>query len=1066
MRAMKPPAAAVCRPTFCRLVFLFFIFSPTLTVAQSPAQIHVAPDGSDSYPGTASQPVASLTKAVQLAEAQPGTIEIIVRGGVYPLAQSARIPRSRKTTPLVIRAAEGETPIFDGAADLPPSAPLVDAPGVFVFHGDFPSDEPPVLWEEKSGHHFIGLAGIESVRVKDRSTALLDANTLAARCFGGLPPEEVGLRMGGPKYGIEVLRDHVTLRGLHFRNFCSSKAASAVMIGGTGLLSSVSAKGRERQGTFVTGTVVEDCFATNCYTGFRVYLSARDSTLRRCRTRDTVCGIYVSGIDTTIEDCVLVNDPGFHRQRLGWDYKYDRCGIRFYSGPEGGVVRRCLIQGFEQAGIHSKGSPGRFLVEHNTFIGMARSFSIDAGFILHHNIFADCTIPFSSDLKGEIEAEIDHNLFWGPHDLTAVIQNPAIGGAPHNRFGDPLFANPAQGDFRLLPGSAALHIQGITHAGAFDPVPADYQGPPNLRLSLVKRQGGNAEVRLHTSGVAPAAVTRWTIDDQPLSEAPFQATQTFALPSADCEHRLRVQVRDAQDRLSSIETLALPPPPDKPSFIGEPMVETSRFGALIAFTANQNAEANVEVHDGGGWKSAGKAAFGPSGARRPVLITGLAPGQAHRFRLTLGRQTQEGAFTLDGPPRHLYVGISGHDREGTGSRERPFASLDFALQKALPGDRVRLLPGAYFDAASLVGRGGMEGHPLIIEAVYPGTVVLDGLRETGTLLRFDKAPHLVLRGLHCRWYVDTAVHLADSPGVRVTGCRFINQPWRGSSGPTCRTLMIQRCPGITVDHCVFARTRYGITIQDSPGARVLHNTGLANLVTHLLWRGGPEDDLTVQYNSFHWNDNSLMSIDFPFAAKPARAVIDYNNYGTSFKREAGFKDRYGLYGVSLPKPQPYLPSNREFISGTRRFVNMEDWLAFSGLDQHSLYADPKFVDPAAGRFDVAADSPNLLPNGKVIGALGYLGDKPPVPLDIVLTSPISGDSVSGLLSLSAEASALEGAITKVEFLLDGKVIAQAAAPPYQTTAPSPQPGRHTLAARAIHASGVVALSDPVEVEAR
>lgn len=208
-----------------------------------------------------------------------------------------------------------------------------------------------------------------------------------------MPPEQAGLRVAGPMYGIEVLRDHVTLQGLLFRNFVSSRAASAVIIGSTGMSTTSGARGRQRQGTFVTGTVVEDCAASNCYVGFRVYLTGRNSIISRCRTRNTVCGIYVSGIDTTIEDCELVNDPGFHTDRLTWDYRFDRCGIRFYNGPEGAVVRRNLIQGFDHAGVHSKGSPGRFVVEHNTIVGIARPFSVDKGFVVRYNVFAEATIP-------------------------------------------------------------------------------------------------------------------------------------------------------------------------------------------------------------------------------------------------------------------------------------------------------------------------------------------------------------------------------------------------------------------------------------------------------------------------------------------------------------------------------------------------------------------------------------------------------------------------------------------------------------------------------------------------
>ena len=60
-------------------------------------------------------------------------------------------------------------------------------------------------------------------------------------------------------------------------------------------------------------------------------------------------------------------------------------------------------------------------------------------------------------------------------------------------------------------------------------------------------------------------------------------------------------------------------------------------------------------------------------------------------------------------------------------------------------------------------------------------------------------------------------------------------------------------------------------------------------------------------------------------------------------REKGAQNASGRYGRSLAKPFPYLPSNREFIAGNKTFVNMEDWLVYSGQDKNSIFADPKLI---------------------------------------------------------------------------------------------------------------------------
>ncbi|MBM3861117.1 MAG: hypothetical protein FJ395_15920 [Verrucomicrobia bacterium] len=905
---------------------LIGILTLSLSASENRARFFVAVNGRDSNPGTAEAPVASLGKAVALAEGQPLPSEIIIRGGTYYLSRSVRIPRSKKQCRLIIRAAENETVVFDGSIPLPASEPLQGRFGVYLIKGNYPTDAPPTIWEETTGKHFQGLAGLDSVQARDYSSLVLDERTLAIRYRSNIPPSQAAIRMSSPAlYGFEMLRDNVTVQGLTFQNFVAGRSASGIMIGATGMSVTDSGGGKTRQGTFVANTVIDSCVSRHCCYGFRVYLTGKNTLIARCKTRNCVAGVYVSGLDTTVEHCELINDPDFHTEKLTWDYKFDRCGIRFYNKPGNAVVRCNFIKGFESAGIHSKGSPGTYIVEHNTIVGIPRSFSVDAGFRLRYNIFADNITPFRSDLKGELEAEIDYNLFWGPRDLTATIKNKKLGGAPNNFFADPMFASPDQGDYRLLPNSPALGVFGKQHLGAYPRVPDNFR-------------------------------------------APLRSQTTTASRAKETKPRTPVKTK--------------------------PPVESV-------------------------------------GSR---------------------------------PPRITYVATGGTDVETAGSREKPFATIAFALERVRPGDRVRVMPGVYFGELRLERVAGTPEQPLIIEGLFPNTVTLDGLREVDTLLRLQEVSHVVLRNLNFCWYNDSAMLVTDSPHVRVTGCRFLNQYWRGGSGATCRTLIFARSPKFIVDHCIIAQTRYGLVVEASPGGQFLHNTAAANSVTHLQWRGPPTDDIVIQYNSLNWNGNSMLVLDQPAETIQKHSIIDYNNYGTTFLRPEGAEDKAGQYGKSLQKPFPYLPSNREFIAGAKKFVNMEDWLKYSGQDKHSIFADPKWINPRAGRFDVAADSPNLLPNGKIIGALGYLGENPNTLPEIVITDPYPGQTLKGAFSLGADASDHDGSIQKVEFYAGNKLLGAVAAKPYRLPVVTLPVGRHAITARATDNRGGMAISDEVWIQ--
>lgn len=62
----------------------------------------------------------------------------------------------------------------------------------------------------------------------------------------------------------------------------------------------------------------------------------------------------------------------------------------------------------------------------------------------------------------------------------------------------------------------------------------------------------------------------------------------------------------------------------------------------------------------------------------------------------------------------------------------------------------------------------------------------------------------------------------------------------------------------------------------------------------------------------------------------------------------------------------------EYRGEMKRFVGMAQWREFSGLDRHTLFADPLYRDSAARDFRLDAKSPNrgAGADGATIGAPG------------------------------------------------------------------------------------------------
>ena len=325
------------------------------------------------------------------------------------------------------------------------------------------------------------------------------------------------------------------------------------------------------------------------------------------------------------------------------------------------------------------------------------------------------------------------------------------------------------------------------------------------------------------------------------------------------------------------------------------------------------------------------------------------------------------------PPRQWHVSEQGRDG-ADGSLEQPVRTIQFAVDRARPGDTILVHPGLY-PAPVRITRGGTEERPLVIRATERWKAILDSNREATTMIGIDHAPFVEIHDLEIRWYGSVAIRIERSPHVTVTGCRIWNAHWHGT-WPTGTAVRAAHSPGFTGRSNVVFRQEHGFWFYHSPNATLLHNTCAANLYSAAAFLYSAEDSV-CRYNSFAFQGNDVLVIheDLGQAQKLQSFDCDFNNYGTALRPqpEGSAYDR-----ITPREEEPYfrggskaIVNYTEYRGEMKRFVSLADWRAFSGLDEQTIYADPLYIDTFARDFRIDPDSPNrdAGAGGETIGAL-------------------------------------------------------------------------------------------------
>jgi len=1005
----------------------------------SASTLHVSPKGQRRASGTKEKPV-DLASAVARSSADMKIRDIVLAGGEY-LANNINFRRDAKAKPgafprLVMRAAEGERVVFHQSVRVLEAKPVAGMPGVYKTTRVPPGD--PSTWERDTRIRYVTLSNLRSVAAHPASCfADPEGKALYVHTSDGKPPaeHEVFFSLGSSNSrGLGMYRPNTTIENIHFRDF-TGFGSHALVMNAPGLVARrcrfENAYKGIGLGTWATNNVIEDCAFQDVAQGVRH--NGKDLIVRRCRfvkrrdrflyrvypALDTGVYSYFPASGTTITDCLVTGylkafrvkaKPGKYTIRHNTVVNCD-VGMYWVTDNADSDTSYNIFAGCEDFVRVSNFAPN-FTLDRNVFWRSRNlvDFAVRTDVVRganrgKFNILADPR--FVDPEKG------DYRLL---PDSPALALKDALGRPPGaygiGKTGDAAVTRPALSlafvadsnpcgatgelTFERDPwiGGGSTRIRGLSATGD---TAKRLVGQPTIRVSLRAFDATGKIVR-----------TRLKLGDAKPIETPYSPSHTVELPDKDGEYEARFQVSNDRNVWSKPASAVIRLDRQAPKLVGEPRLFVSDNGLIVAFRTDEPCFASVEYGttpaygsvaktppfvkrswesaDGGDWIETWKTPRVDHAVA--ILKPSVKTGQVIHVRIGmedeggLKNQSRDYERIIKGKPNPLYVSPSGKDDARRGTEPAPYQTLQYAVDRALPGDRVVLLPGVYTQYTLLTHGGLDEQSRITIEAATPGAAILDSAHREPSLIALEKAPFVTIRNLKILYYKKAGVYAYRSPHTVVQGCRFYN----GGGSVKGYHAFFFHSPHSTVTRCLAVGAEVGLMFLESPHATVTHNT-----ISQALYACARYDFSlagTRQLNNsftFGGNDNFGGGWHHPDELKTFRS--DYNNFGTiirpvtvaqakktdppAYKQIMAerFSARYGTRRFRFR----VLSKGIVRMSG-KRYLALKSWRKATRQDKHSIFADPKYVKPwgAMDRWDwrLQPDSPNLGAgeNGSTIGA--------------------------------------------------------------------------------------------------
>ncbi len=687
----------------------------------------------------------------------------------------------------------------------------------------------------------------------------------------------------------------------------------------------------ERSNTTVRGITLRNYLGGAEARAVTIGRTATDVTMEKCQFINSSIGVSTSGTNVRIEHCEF-REVGMGLRHAGLDLSVRHClfqsaagpfafhdfipalrdALRMYYPAKGITFEHCVTAGF-WAGIYIKTDPDEAhpcLIRHNTFTDGIRSGAIDPQ--PHSRYIANIVGPTEPGVADD-------------------------GVAPNGRYLEEIGAK-LEGNYFYGKGGEA---RGSNLAG-----PEPFVDLAAGKLALRK-------------GVALPAFE----GDRP--------------PGAG-----RAKVSWSKHLAAKLT----PPKVEKRpfAFVGTPLATASNAGALIIarFTHPAQGTLRYRLATETQWHTAAGRDHSQEG--NPSLLFALIEGELeaesdYEFEIEAlgpkGEKVTSDPVSLrtEGGPKEIRASVPD--------------GLQAALDRALPGDTVVLEKGVYTRPA-LLNHGGTPEAPLTLRGAGKRETILDGGRKIDHLLRLNKAHHVVIRGLQIRWFREIGLHAVASSYGTLEDCWISNNFLDATGGASGENVLLADSPHWKIRRSIFTGANSGVSISHSPGLTFENNTAFGNLGGGLSMAYSSRGSRLIR-NTLNFTGNDSFWIVEKDPAAFASLVAEENNYGSLVKMENKYPEnrftpashyghineakRIGVYGP--------IPPERKRIEGLSEagftesqyldllfFYRMDDWRQFSGKDRTSIFADPLFANPRKGDFRLLPGSPNLLPDGGLIGA--------------------------------------------------------------------------------------------------
>ncbi len=932
-----------------------------------------------------------------------------------------------------------EEVVFDEARKITQSEPVAGKTAVFKIPGAYDLLlSRPQIWETDARMRYEAVADVAAVE-RFPASFWCSGTEIFIHTSDGRAPELHDIGISSPqREGITVWRQYTTLRGLRFRNFQAwSWSSGAILRASNTLAEDCSAWGcvhgfMANDLENAAGNVrFIRCRSEDCPNG--VYLTGfRREIVEDCRFVLKRDGLLIA-VDA--QECAGIE---FYGGGFEGEARRNLCAgfnngifVKVSEGSPYIIENNTCVDGVIH-GVGCTGTTAGSVIRNNIVVGFASPL------VMPENIVQGAVVDYNCFWQGPDRAQVQNCLDQARKKGTGehnIVADPRFAGAASGDYR----LLPASPCAKMGPNGEFCGAFGPVGADFKDVEPPAVTlalGPPGQRAggtgelyferdpwngggrNLVRQLGSDSRVDEWVSPDAqfgliigaddavgkPAQMKTRIGNGEWSAPEPFVAWKETALPPGAAMVGMSVTVSDEAGNWSAPKTIMIRLMDKGPKLKGKPVVYANDKGVVVSFETDSPCMAKIEygadkkygstfeqpkdvqrswlANDGGDWVAVRSM---PRVTNYLVLLPpAVVPGKTYHYRILLqdqiGNKTvgDDATVTLAGQARSYFVSPQGSDVDGGGTRDKPWRTIQFAVDRALPGDRVILLPGLYTGEAKLT-HGGLPGAPISIEAETPGSVVLDGRHEASACLRLERASNVAIKGLEMRWYGHSAVYVADSDNVSVSYCRIWNGLW--ATAPLGNGIFVHRSPGMVADHNVMYMFEQGIQLLQSPRARITYNTINCNNYAAVQFFQGAADGSVSRNNSFAYSGNDIFSVDGNTPQQMATFDSDYNNVGATI---APFYIKYNAdnnIGVGTAEEfavkDSFLKnhgSKSVIWLDSKRYMSLKAWQEKIGKDMHSIFKDPLYVDSAHGDFRLKPDSPNIGAgeDGTNIGALGVV----------------------------------------------------------------------------------------------